>query len=50
RHFLHAAQITFKRPSDEEEMTFTSELPPELQAIIDQLDKPRLDAVALDAE
>ena len=40
RHFLHAAQITFKRPSDGEEMTFTSELPPELQAIIDILDTP----------
>jgi len=40
RHFLHAAQITFKRPSDEEELTFTAELPVELQAVVDQLDKP----------
>jgi hypothetical protein len=45
RHFLHAAQITFKRPSDDEEMTFTSELPPELQAIIDFLDTPILEDV-----
>ena len=37
RHFLHAAQITFKRPSDDEELTFESELPAELQVIIDQL-------------
>jgi 23S rRNA pseudouridine1911/1915/1917 synthase len=37
RHFLHAAQITFKRPSDDEELTFEAELPPELQVIIDQL-------------
>lgn len=44
RHFLHAAQISFKRPFDDEELTFTAELPPELQAIIDQLDKPMIEA------
>lgn len=37
RHFLHAAQITFQRPSDEQEITITADLPPELQTIIDQL-------------
>jgi 23S rRNA pseudouridine1911/1915/1917 synthase len=37
RHFLHAAQITFQRPSDEAELTFESELPAELQTILDQL-------------
>ena len=37
RHFLHAAELTFKRPSDEAELTFEAELPPELQTIIDQL-------------
>jgi 23S rRNA pseudouridine1911/1915/1917 synthase len=31
RHFLHAAELTLKRPSDEAEMTFTAELPPELE-------------------
>ena len=38
RHFLHAAKLTFKRPSDEEQITITAELPPELQGIIDDLD------------
>lgn len=37
RHFLHAAELRLKRPSDEEEMHFTAELPPELQAILDDL-------------
>jgi 23S rRNA pseudouridine1911/1915/1917 synthase len=37
RHFLHAAELTFKRPSDDVELTFEAELPPELQAILDQL-------------
>ena len=37
RHFLHAAELTLKRPSDDTEMTFIAELPPELQTILDQL-------------
>ncbi|MCA9934147.1 MAG: RluA family pseudouridine synthase [Ardenticatenaceae bacterium] len=38
RHFLHAAELVLKRPSDEQELTFRAELPPELQAILDLLD------------
>ena len=37
RHFLHAAQLGFKRPLDNQPLTLTAELPPELQAILDQL-------------
>ncbi|MCP5101298.1 MAG: RluA family pseudouridine synthase [Chloroflexi bacterium] len=37
RHFLHAAALKFKRPSDEQELEFSIELPPELQAVLDQL-------------
>lgn len=37
RHFLHAAELTLQRPSDDAEMTFQSELPPELQGILDAL-------------
>jgi 23S rRNA pseudouridine1911/1915/1917 synthase len=39
RHFLHATQLTFKRPSDGEEVTFRAELPPELAAVLDELAK-----------
>ncbi len=39
RHFLHAARLTFKRPSDGEEVIVNAELPPELQGIIDDLDQ-----------
>ena len=38
RHFLHAAELTIKRPSDQKELTFTAELPPELIAILDNLE------------
>lgn len=38
RHFLHAAELRFKRPSDGEELTFTAELPPELQKVLDSLE------------
>ncbi len=38
RHFLHASELTLKRPSDEQEITLQAELPPELQAILDFLD------------
>jgi len=34
RHFLHAAELTIKRPSDQKELTFTAELPPELTAVL----------------
>lgn len=38
RHFLHAAELTIKRPSDQKELAFTAELPPELKAILDSLE------------
>ncbi|HEX6385887.1 MAG TPA: RluA family pseudouridine synthase [Anaerolineae bacterium] len=38
RHFLHAAELTFKRPSDNQEVTFRTELPPELQGVLKQLE------------
>jgi 23S rRNA-/tRNA-specific pseudouridylate synthase len=37
RHFLHAARLTFKRPSDMEEITVSAELPLDLQASLDLL-------------
>lgn len=37
RHFLHAAELTLKRPSDEMEITFQAELPADLQAILEEL-------------
>lgn len=37
RHFLHAAQITFKRPSDQQEITCKAELPPELTNFLQKL-------------
>ena len=36
-----AASLTLKRPSDNQEMTFAAALPPELQAILNQLDDPQ---------
>jgi 23S rRNA pseudouridine1911/1915/1917 synthase len=39
RHFLHAARLTFKRPSDMEEITVSAELPPDLQAALDFLNQ-----------
>jgi 23S rRNA pseudouridine1911/1915/1917 synthase len=38
RHFLHATELTIKRPSDQKELSFTAELPPELKAILDTLE------------
>ena len=38
RHFLHAAGITFNRPSDNEPITVKAELPPELEAFLKQLE------------
>jgi 23S rRNA pseudouridine1911/1915/1917 synthase len=37
RQFLHAASLTFERPSDGEIMTLNAELPSALQHILDQL-------------
>lgn len=37
RYFLHAAELSLRRPSDEKELTFSAELPEELQDILDQL-------------
>ncbi len=34
RHFLHAAGLTFRRPSDEKEMTFRIDLPEELKTVL----------------
>ena len=39
RHFLHAAAITFLRPSDHEPLSFEAELPSELQFVLDQLER-----------
>lgn len=37
RHFLHAKQITFRRPSDNQEMTLAAPLAPELDEILHTL-------------
>ena len=37
RPFLHAARLAFKRPSDGRRMAFTSELPADLQRVLDEL-------------
>jgi 23S rRNA-/tRNA-specific pseudouridylate synthase len=34
RHFLHAAGLTIRRPSDKREMEFEAELPAELEAAL----------------
>lgn len=34
RHFLHAAELTFRRPSDGEEIHITAELPDDLAAVL----------------
>ena len=39
RHFLHAMQITFKRPSDEKELTLKAPLAPELEKVLTNLRK-----------
>lgn len=38
RHFLHAAELTIRRPCDDEEQTFSAELPAELSAILATLE------------
>jgi 23S rRNA pseudouridine1911/1915/1917 synthase len=42
RPFLHAARLVFKHPRDGRRMEFESELPPDLQAVLDEL-RPRED-------
>lgn len=37
RHFLHASELTFRRPSDGLEMTVSTALPPQLQGILNDL-------------
>jgi 23S rRNA pseudouridine1911/1915/1917 synthase len=37
RHFLHAARLTIALPGEKHRRTFEAPLPPELQAVIDQL-------------
>jgi 23S rRNA pseudouridine1911/1915/1917 synthase len=37
RHFLHAAGLGFKRPSDGKKLDFNIPLPPELQSLLDSL-------------
>jgi 23S rRNA pseudouridine1911/1915/1917 synthase len=37
RPFLHAARLAFKHPSDGRRMAFTSELPADLQRVLDEL-------------
>jgi 23S rRNA pseudouridine1911/1915/1917 synthase len=39
RHFLHASTLTFTHPRTKEKLTFTSPLPADLQAALDQLVK-----------
>lgn len=44
RHFLHAAELTFRRPSDDQELTIGAELPPELEALLAALAPQTLSA------
>lgn len=37
RHFLHAAELSFKKPVDNATLTFTANLPDELQTLLDSL-------------
>ena len=37
RHFLHAAALSFLRPSDKQHLSFEAELPADLQAVLDNL-------------
>ena len=39
RQFLHAEQLAFKHPTTKERMHFTAEIPPELGALLVELDK-----------
>jgi 23S rRNA pseudouridine1911/1915/1917 synthase len=37
RHFLHAAGLTFKRPSDDKTLTFQTPLPQDLENVLAQI-------------
>jgi 23S rRNA pseudouridine1911/1915/1917 synthase len=37
RPFLHAARLAFKHPADSRRLDFTSELPDDLQRVLDEL-------------
>jgi 23S rRNA pseudouridine1911/1915/1917 synthase len=37
RPFLHAAKLVFKHPADGRRMEFTSELPDDLEKVLDEL-------------
>jgi 23S rRNA pseudouridine1911/1915/1917 synthase len=37
RHFLHSTELGFRRPSDDEWVQVSAELPPELQSLLNQL-------------
>lgn len=37
RHFLHAAELTLRRPSDDQLLTIRTELPPDLQTTLDSV-------------
>jgi 23S rRNA pseudouridine1911/1915/1917 synthase len=39
RHFLHAAELTFQRPSDGEEIHVTAELPEDLAGVLEKLEE-----------
>lgn len=41
RQFLHAEQLAFRHPETKEEMRFTAPLPPELLAVLDEINSPR---------
>jgi 23S rRNA pseudouridine1911/1915/1917 synthase len=43
RHFLHAAELTFRRPSDGEELHLTTELPGDLTAVLASLSGPAVE-------
>ncbi len=38
RHFLHATELTFQRPSDYQELTIRAKLPLDLQAALDKIE------------
>jgi 23S rRNA pseudouridine1911/1915/1917 synthase len=37
RHFLHAVRLGFRRPADDQELSFEAELPADLQVVLDNL-------------
>jgi 23S rRNA-/tRNA-specific pseudouridylate synthase len=39
RHFLHAARLTLRLPGSRTDAEFEAPLPPELQAVLDRLER-----------